>query len=266
MLSMKKYLREIYRRKDLLVYLVFSGLKAEHRNSFLGYFWWVLDPLFRVAIFYFVRVVLTGRSGPDLVGNLIIGLIAWRWFSSTMSRSSKAITGKAGIVSKVYLPKVIFPVTTSLTQMMNFVFAITVIVGYLIISRTVPGPVVLWLPFIMIIQYLLMLALSLVISYWSVFIRDIENLLKHFTRLWFYASPVIWERSLLERSGLPEQFLLLVDGNPAAIILNSYRNIFLRNENPFFESLLVIGGISLVIIVFMTYFYSRNEHKMIKLL
>ena len=262
---MKKYLREIYRRKDLLVYLVFSGLKAEHRNSFLGYFWWVLDPLLRVGIFYFVRVVLTGRAGPNLVGNLVVGLIAWRWFSSTMSRSAKAITGKAGIISKVYLPKVIFPITTSLTQMMNFCFALTVIVFYLVISSTLPGLEVLWLPFIMLIQFILLLAISLVISYWSVFIRDIENLLKHITRLMFYASPVIWERGMLQRA-LSADYDWIVDLNPVALILNSYRNIFLYKENPFFGPLLCIGGISLLVIVFMTYFYSRNEHKMIKLL
>src|SRR5690554_7818504 len=103
---MKKYLREIYRRKDLLVYLVFSGLKAEHRNSFLGYFWWVLDPLLRVAIYYFVVGLLSGRGGIDFVGFLVVGMIGWRWFSSSMSRSAKAITGKSGIISKVYLPKV----------------------------------------------------------------------------------------------------------------------------------------------------------------
>lgn len=262
---MKKYLREIYRRKDLLVYLVFSGLKAEHRNSFLGYFWWVLDPLLRVGIFYFVRVVLTGRAGPNLVGNLVVGLIAWRWISSTMSRSAKSITGKAGIISKVYLPKVIFPITTSVTQMVNFCFALSVIVLYLVFARRVPGVEVLWLPFIMLIQFLFLLAVSMVISYWSVFIRDIENLLTHITRLLFYASPVIWERGMLERA-LSGKYDWIVDFNPVAIIINSYRNIFLNHANPFFGPLLCIGGFSLVIIVFMTYYYSRNEHKMIKLL
>lgn len=258
---MKKYLNEIHRRKDLLVYLVFSGLKAEHRNSFLGYFWWVLDPLLRVAIYYFVVGLLSGRGGIDFVGFLVVGMIGWRWFSSSMSRSAKAITGKSGIISKVYLPKVIFPLATSLTQMINFCFGLTIIVGFLAVSRTVPGPEVLWLPFIMLIQYLFLLAIGMVLSYSAVFVRDIDNLLKHITRLWFYSSPVIWARGRL-----PAKYGWIVDLNPAATILNSYRNIFLYNSNPFLNRLLLIGFASLIVIGIMTFYYSRNEHKMIKLL
>ncbi|MTI95323.1 MAG: ABC transporter permease [Firmicutes bacterium] len=259
---MKKYLQEMYRRKDLLVYLVFSGLKAEHRNSFLGYFWWVLDPLLRVAIYYFLVGILRGRAeGFDFVGFLVIGLMGWRWTASTMSRSAKAITGKAGIISKVYLPKLIFPIGTTFTQMVNFCFSLSIIALYLIISQTIPGMNLIWLPFIMLIQYVFLLAISMVLSYSAVFIRDIENLLRHITRLWFYSSPVIWEHG---RLGPDYQWF--VDLNPMASILNSYRNIFLYDAAPMFNKLLIIGGISLVVVVVMTYYYSRNEHKMIKLL
>lgn len=259
---MRSYLQEMYRRKDLLIYLVFSGLKAEHRNSFLGYFWWVLDPLLRVAIYYFLVGLLRGRAGGiEFVGFLIVGLMGWRWTASTMSRSAKAITGNSGIISKVYLPKVIFPLSTSFTQTINFCFSLSIIAAYLVISRTMPGIQVFWLPVIMLVQYLFLLAIAMVLSYSAVFVRDIENLLRHVTRLWFYSSPVIWEYG---RIG-PE-YSWIVDLNPMATILNSYRSILLDAGSPYFDKLLPIGMVSLVVVVVMTFYYSRNEHKMIKLL
>src|SRR5690625_3120715 len=73
--QMKQYIEDIKKRKDLLLYLVKSGLKAEHRNSYLGYFWWLLDPLLNVAVYYFLVVIILGRGGPDFPVFLVIGLV-----------------------------------------------------------------------------------------------------------------------------------------------------------------------------------------------
>ena len=105
---MRDYIKEMIKRKDLLIYLVASGLKAQNRDSFLGYFWWLLDPLLNVGIYYFLMVVILGRGGPDYPIYLVIGMINWRWISSTINSSSKAITGYSSIISQVYMPKSVF--------------------------------------------------------------------------------------------------------------------------------------------------------------
>ena len=88
---MNQYLRDLIRRKDLLAYLTTSGLKAQHRNSILGYFWWLLDPLIGVLIYYFIVVIVFDRSdGPDYGLYLVIGMIVWRWLSSTFQAASKS--------------------------------------------------------------------------------------------------------------------------------------------------------------------------------
>jgi len=72
---MKKYLTDLYKRKDLITYLVVSGLKAQHRNSLLGYFWWLLDPLLGVLIYYFIVVIIFRKAGgPDYGVFLVIGM------------------------------------------------------------------------------------------------------------------------------------------------------------------------------------------------
>lgn len=258
---MKQYLKDLIKRKDLLLYLVSSGLKAQHRNTLLGYFWWLLDPLLNVFIYYFIVVIIFKSGSTGYGPYLVVGMIAWRWTSSTVSSASKAIVSQAGIISQVYLPKAIFAFGATLTQLINFGFGLLVIAIFLIFFQIIPGAVLLWLPFIVSMQLLFMLAISLILAFVCVFFRDIDNIVNHLMRLWFFGSPVIWEVRLL-----PERVRWFMDLNPMTHFLTSYRNVFIYKTEPLFVPLLVIGGISFIFIVFMLSLYNQHEHKIIKVL
>ncbi|OIJ11704.1 teichoic acid ABC transporter permease [Anaerobacillus alkalilacustris] len=258
---MRQYINEMLKRKDLLLYLVKSGLKADNRNSYLGYFWWLLDPLLNVVVYYFLMVIILGRGGENYAVYLVIGLVGWRWINTTISTSAKAITRYSSIINQVYLPKSIFPLATSFTQLFNFGFGLIVILLFLAIYGIIPGWQVIYLPFIIIIQLLFLLAMSMFVAYSCVFIRDIDNILSHILRLVFYASPIIWEGSML-----PERFNWIVAINPFAIILDSYRAVLIWQSSPQLLGLFVIGLFSLAAIIVLFYYYSRNEHKIIKAL
>lgn len=258
---MKKYLYELNKRKDLLIHLVISGIKAEYRNTVLGYFWWILDPLLMGAVYYFLRVVVLGMEGEAIGAFLIIGLVAWKWITSAVSSSAKSITSRSGIITQVYLPKALFPFGTTMTQAINFSFGLVVIAFFLAFYRLVPGIEVIWLPVIMAIQFMFLAAISLILGYYATFVRDIENVLTHVMRFWFYGSPVIWESGRLG-----EEYQYIIDMNPASAFLMGYRNILMYQKPPEWEKLFIIGTASLIIIVYMVYFYSKNEHKLIKAL
>jgi len=159
------------------------------------------------------------------------------------------------------LPKAIFPLGSTMTQLINFTFGLVVVAAFLAFYRIVPGSEVLWLPFIMAIQVLFLSAISLLLGYYSVFVRDIENVLGHLMRLWFYSSPVIWETGRL-----PDHYQWILQINPASAFLMGYRNILMYGTLPDFRMLYFLALVSIAIIVFMFYFYSLNEHKIIKAL
>ena len=213
------------------------------------------------AVYYFLRVVVLGMEGEAIGAFLIIGLLAWKWISSAVNTSSKSISGKAGIITQVYLPKAIFPFGSTMTQLINFTFGLIVVAFFLAFYRIMPGPEALLLPLIMGIQFIFLSAISLVLGYYSVFVRDIENVLTHIMRFWFYSSPVIWETGRL-----PERYFWIVDLNPASAFLMGYRNILMYGTLPDFSKLFTIGLISLLVIAYMVYFYNLNEHKIIKVL
>lgn len=259
---MKKYLSELYKRKDLIMYLVTSGLKAQHRNSFLGYLWWLLDPLLGMFIYYFLLVVIFRTpGGADYGIFLVTGMIVWRWLDSTVSSASKSIVGQAGIITQVYLPKSIFPVGVVLTQLINFGFGLLVIAIFCIFFKIIPGIQLLWLPFIMMMQLFFMLAIIFPLAFVCVFIRDVDNIIGHLMRIWFFTSPVIWSKNRI-----PQKLQWLLDINPMTYFLGSYRNVLVHNSRPDFIPLLCIGTTSAMAAILMLYYYSRYEHKIIKVL
>lgn len=259
---MKLYLQELLKRRDLTLYLVLSGLKSQNKNSFLGYFWWLLDPLLGTLIYYFVVVILFERGGgPDFGVYLVVGMIVWRSISSTLGLASRSILSRSGIITQVYLPKANLPLGAVLTQLINFGFGLVVIAIFFVVLKMVPGLTILWLPFIILMQFFFMLAIALPVAFLSVFVRDIEYVVTHLTRLWFFGSPVIWRVDMI-----PERLNWLLDINPMAYFLGSYRNALIYQRTPDVAALLIIGAGAVLFSAAMIYCYSRYEHRMIKVL
>ena len=263
---MKSYIQEILKRKDLLYYLIKSGLKAENRKSYLGYFWWLLDPLLNVVVYFFLVVIVLGRESDDFnyAVFLVIGLVAWRWISSSISSASKSILRYSSIINQVSLPKAIFPLSFTFSQLFNYLFGLIVVAVFLLFNGIIPGWEVVFLPLIMLVTLVFLMALGFFLAYINVFVRDIDNIMSHVIRVLFYASPIIWEGGRLARSDYNLEWV--VDYNPIAIIVDSYRDILMFNTTPDFIGLAVIFVISLVVIVLMINHYSKNEHKIIKVL
>lgn len=258
---MKSYIREMLKRKDLLIYLVKSGLKAEHRNSYLGYFWWLLDPLLNVLVYYFLVVIILNRGGENYPLFLVTGLVVWRSMSSAINTSSKSILRYSSIINQVYLPKSIFPISFTLTQLFNFAFGLIVVAAFLLIYGVAPGWQIIYLPYLIIVHFVFLLAVGLALGFITVFVRDLDNVLTYVIRILFYASPIIWEGGRL-----PPEYSWVVDINPIAIIVTSYRDVLMYQSSPDFTGLFTILGLSVILGIFMLYYYSKNEHKIIKAL
>ena len=256
---MSKYLSDIWKRRELILYLVTSGLKAQHRNTFLGYFWWLLDPLLGIAIFYIIVVIIFRRGGENFGLYLVIGMVVWRWVSSTINTAEKSIHSKSKLITDIYLPKIIFPIGSTLTQIINFGFGLCIIAIFLIILKQPIGKEVIWLPYIMIMQLFFMMAIAFTLAYLGVFLRDMDNIVNHILRLWFFGSAIIYPETMI-----PEGWRWLLNINPIVNFMRGYRKILMYNETPDLITISYIGIISFFIVIFIIFFYSKNEYKIIK--
>ena len=261
MKAVRQYIRDLWKRKDLLLYLVTSGLKADTRNTFLGYFWWLLDPALYVAVFAFIRVILIGREGENLIAFLAVGLVVFQNFSQSLTGSAGSISSKASIITQVYLPKAMFPFGVVLTQLMNFAFGLVVVALILAMSGIVPGPELAWLPYLILVQVLVHLAMGLVMAYAAAFVKDLQRVLRYVVRVLRFTSPILWE---VER--VPENIQWILDYNPLAWLVIAYRDVLMYGNTPDVELMSLLGGGSLLITLLMLVYYAFNEHRIIKVL
>ena len=259
--KMIKYIKELWKRKDLMLYLVTSGLKAENRNTSLGYLWWLLDPFLNIIVYYFLVVVIMKRGSADYPKFLVIGMVVFRYFSTSISYSSGAIISNAGIITQVYLPKAIFSFGTVLSQTINFLFGLIVVEILLVCFHVSQGIELICLPLIIIVQLLFQLAISLFLSYICVFIRDFKNVVGHIIMILHFVAPVIWEITFL-----PSKYAWVIKYDPLAWILQAYRDILMYNTFPNFKLLFLLMAMSIMFILGMFAFYNKNEHKIIKAL
>lgn len=258
---MIKYIEDLWRRKDLIFYLVTSDLKAENRNTFLGYLWWLLDPFLSIIVYYFLVVIIMRRGGADYPCFLVIGMVVFRYFSTSVLLSTNAIVTKAGIITQVYLPKAIFSFGTTISQTINFLFGLVIVEIFLLCNHVFPTIHIFYLPIVLIVQLLFQLAIALFLSYICVFIRDFKNVVGHLVTIMHFVAPVIWDVSFL-----PEKYHWVLKFNPLAWILQAYRDILMYHQLPDFKLLLLLAAISVTAILGLFKFYSDNEHRIIKAL
>ena len=258
---MIKYILELWKRRDLMVYLVTSGLKAENRNTSLGYLWWLLDPFLNIIVYYFLVVVIMKRGSPDYSQFLVIGMVVFRYFSTSISLSSGAIISNSGIITQVYLPKAIFPFGTVFSQTINFLFGLVVVEILLFFFHVSQGIELICLPLIIFVQLLFQLAISLFLSYICVFIRDFKNVVGHIIMILHFVAPVIWEINFL-----PKKYIWVIKYDPLAWILQAYRDVLMYKTFPNFKLLLLLVVLSIIFIFGMFVFYEKNEHKIVKAL
>ncbi len=212
-------------------------------------------------VFAFVRVIFLGRTGENLIAFLAVGLVAFQFLAQCLTGSAKSISSKAGIITQVYLPKVVFPFSVVLTQLINFAFGLVTIAVILALSGIVPGPELAWLPLIILVHTVFNVVLGLIVAYVAVFVRDLERILGHVTRILRFTSPVLWEADRI-----PEDMRWLLDWNPFAWLLDTYRDVLMYGRTPNLVPILYLGMVCVVLVGLLLIFYTYNEHRMIKAL
>jgi ABC-type polysaccharide/polyol phosphate export permease len=233
---------DVWSRRRLIRYMVRADIKKRGVNTVLGNVWWVLDPLITMMIYVLVMTVIFQRSTPDFPLFLLSAMVPFKWFTHTIGSSTNAVIGKQSLIKQILFPKIILPVTLSLSQIVSFLFGMAVLlfVWFFAYHDHVTVQVV-WIPLIAFVQFVFMLGWTFILSAVTVFYRDVGIVIGHFMRLLFWVSPILWSfmevagrgASLqtglagIERSlGIPEGILFgAISMNPMALLMESFRKV-----------------------------------------
>ena len=249
---MNKIKRNFEYYKDLVLILIEKELKVRYKNSVLGYFWSIANPLAFAFVFYIIFQVIMKVQKEQYVIFLLAGLFPWQWFSNSINASPMILFGNASIIKKLSFPKNIIPLATVLNDMIHFILSIPIIILFLFIYHKTPS--LSWfygIPMLLGIQFLIIYGISLIVSSLNLFFRDLERLVNIAVTILFYFTPIIYSEAMI-----PEKYRHLIYFNPFAPIMISWRDLFLSGRmQPQYVIISFIYGI----LIFVTgYFMYRK--------
>lgn len=216
--------------RDLLVAWVIRTVRVRYQQSLLGSLWAIVQPAASVAIFsvIFTRFVPVDTGGIPYLLFSYTAMVPWAFFASALTDMVDSLVANLNLVSKIYFPREILPLSALLARLLDFGIAgVVLILLLLLYGRPMPLTALLYLPAIIGTELALALGLGLIGAALNVFYRDIRHLLTLGLQLWLYASPIIYPLT-----AVPERLRFVYVLNPMAGILEAYRAVLLHNAAP----------------------------------
>ena len=250
---MLRNIRELTKYKELLLNITIREIKVRYKQSVLGIFWSILQPLATMVVFtiVFSRFAKIPSDGIPYPLFSYTALLPWTFFATALSFAIPSLVSNANLLTKIYFPREIFPIASILAAFVDFCIAAVIFLGILVFYKVHLTLNVFYFIPILVIQVLLALAISLFSSAVNVYYRDVKYALPFFIHLWMYLSPVIYPVS-----SVPERFRNLYMLNPMAPIISGYRKVILLGTSPDFYYL-GISALVTIILLFLSYKYFK---------
>jgi lipopolysaccharide transport system permease protein len=260
MLSLIKEIQAIHKWRELLWQMVGREVKARYKQSILGYFWVILNPLAQMLVMSFafsiiLRIPTNAASNIPYSIFLFVALLPWNLFASSLGSAAASLVGAGGLITKIYFPRTILVISTIIAKIVDFLFASIVLIVYMIVYHIPVNTNILWIFPIFFIQQIFTLGLSLFFAAANLLYRDIQYLLSMILLLWMYITPVIFPADMV-----PEKYRFIFQLNPMAVIINAYRQVILGGGVPKYSSLIIATLLSfLVLLLGLSYFKNREK-------
>jgi lipopolysaccharide transport system permease protein len=250
---------EILAYRDLFYFLVWRDVKVRYAQSILGIGWAIIQPLFQTLIFtlIFSRVdSLQDQGGavPYMLFSLC-ATVPWSFFSTSLNEASNVLIGQAHMITKVYFPRLILPVTAVLGKLLDLSIALVLALVPLIWMGYVPGVGVLVLPLLVVMMIFAASGMGMLLTALAVQYRDIRYAMGFVVQLMMYASPVIYSTY----SVIPEKFQLLFALNPMVGVIEGFRAALLGQTAMPWELIAVSGASSVFLFLFGALYFKRME-------
>jgi lipopolysaccharide transport system permease protein len=263
-------LKELWTFRHLIGNLVLRDLKVRYKNSVLGFAWSMVSPLLMMLVFWMVFGRLRGPQFQGFHVWLLVGILAWNWFSVALSAGTGSIVHNAALINKVYFPREVLPISTVLSEMVNFLLALPVLLILLALAGRLPSVHMAWLPAIIAIQFCLTLGLAFLLATGNVYYRDTAVILEVALLAWFFLSPIFYRyeefTSVVQLpvvGELPSSQLMYI-ANPLASLIESYRVVLFGAPNggppatPALDFLLRTGLTAVVVLAFGYWAFCRQ--------
>jgi lipopolysaccharide transport system permease protein len=243
-----------HRYIELIIYRALADFRSEVSRMYLGIIWWVLEPLLYVLVFYVVFGIGLRQASATYVPWLICGLIVWKWLDSSARTAAGTIAQSVGIMSQVYLPKVVFPLITVLTNCLKFLIILAIFLLFLYFYGVAIQISWLWLLVLIPLQLLFVAGLSSLFAGLVPILPDFAHAVNYGMTFLFFASGVFV--NVKDMSPKAQHLMRL---NPASCLIEMYRDALFRGERPSGFSTMCVLGWSAILFMASALLYKKMD-------
>lgn len=254
-------LKELFQYKDLITMFVKRDFKTLYKQTILGPLWIIINPLLTTIMYTIVfgNIANIATDGMPQIVFYMLGTTVWTYFSTSLTKTASTFTANAAILGKVYFPRLVMPISTVLSGLINFgvqfvMFLLFAIYYYVKGAPINPNIYILMIPLLLLQLALLSLGFGIIISSLTTKYRDLAVLVTFGVQLWMYATPVVYPASQI--GGKLKTLMML---NPVSPIVEAFRYAFLGSGSMPFNFLLISMITTLIVLLIGVVLFSKVE-------
>lgn len=248
-------LKELWEYRELVYTFAMRDIKVRYKQTALGAAWAVIQPFMMMVVFtvFFGKLAKIPSEGIPYPLFSYAALLPWTLFSEGITRSTNSMITNANIMTKVYFPRLVMPLSGILSPLIDFMIAFVILIAMMLFYGFVPTTNIIWLPVFVLLALMTSLGVGLWLSAFNVQYRDFQYTLPFLIQLWLFASPVVYPSTLL-----PESYRWIYGLNPMAGVIEGFRWALLGTNPP---STMIAFSFIIVIVLLISgaYYFKRME-------
>jgi lipopolysaccharide transport system permease protein len=212
-------------RLDLLKLLIKKEITLRYKRTYLGFLWSLLNPLLTALVLFIAFSVFMRFEIENFALFLLAALFPWTWFSASVTMSTNTLTGNVSLIKKVIFPKHFLLLAVVISQLVNFIFSLPVLIGLVYYYGSAPS--LNWfigIPVLVLVQFAVIYGMALIVSMVNAFFRDLEYLVTVLIGLLFWMTPIIYPLQ-----AVPQEYQVFLVMNPVTYLMQAWRDLFFNN-------------------------------------
>lgn len=249
-------LDELWEYRELLYFLTWRNIKVRYKQTVLGAAWAIIQPFFTMVVFslFFGKLAGMPSDGVPYPIFAYAALVPWMFFANGLSQSSDSLVGSADLVKKVYFPRLVVPISSVISGVIDFLLAFVVLLGMMFFYKIFPTINAIWLPLFLLLALVTALGVGLWLSALNVQFRDVRYTVPFLTQFWLFATPIAYPSSLL-----PEPWRILYGVNPMVGVVEGFRWALLGTDTTPGPIVIVSTLVALMLVISGVFFFRRME-------
>jgi len=244
---------------DIIIYRTYAELKAEAQLSYMGYLWWILEPLLNTVLFYLILAALFDQQLKGAFPFLLVGAITWQWLNASLLTAANTVVEAGSMLKQIYLPKVVLPLISILTSTWKFLFIFSLLLICVWTAGYPPTITYLALPLLVLLELAVILAFTLPLAFTMPYFPDARIAIDAFLRSVMLISGIFFPAS-----ELPPNYRLYFHLNPMADLIEAFRAVLIDGQWPNWTLFAYVSLLSAAGLLLTVWLHLRLDRALVK--